>query len=335
VKESASCSLSSIEILSSLSPEELSSLYARMTREEYAAGEPLFRESEAGEVMYIVLSGAVSISVRSPDGEMIEIAQITEGNFFGEMSIFDSTPRSATCIPLCNTSVLSLKAEDFFLFIKEMPEAGIRVMHRMLGTITTRLRNTDAFLADMVTWGEKARTRAITDDFTGLYNRRFLDTAMENSFFEAEHKGEPLSVVMLDLDHFGTLNNEYGQAAGDTIILEAVRAFRKIFSRKEILARYGGDEFIFLLPGTTGEKAEELCRELLEKLRKIKVPDRSEGSIKMITASIGIASFPAHGNTAPLIRECSDKALYKAKEKGRDTVVLWTEQGKESGEDDG
>ncbi|MCK5197619.1 MAG: cyclic nucleotide-binding domain-containing protein, partial [Spirochaetales bacterium] len=192
--------LKSIGILSSLSHKELELLYSYMNTEEYRKGQTLFNEGDTGEIMYIVLSGSVSISVNTPDGKILEIAEITAGNFFGEMSIFDSAVRSATCTPKCDTKVLSLKADDFYEFIKNNPIAGSNIMHRMLKITTLRLNNTGAFLSDMVTWGEQARTRAITDDFTGLYNRRFLDEALEDRFAEAKGEGHYLSVIMIDLD---------------------------------------------------------------------------------------------------------------------------------------
>lgn len=316
--------LRSIEILSSLSREELDSLYSLMNTEGYLKGQTLFNEGDTGEIMYIILSGSVSISVNLPDGKALEIAEITEGNFFGEMSIFDSAARSATCSPKCNTKVLSLKAGDFYEFIKNKPEAGINIMRRMLNITTMRLEKTGAFLSDMVTWGEQARTRAITDDFTGLYNRRFLDEAIKDRTAEALDKSLPLSIVMIDLDHFGTLNNEYGQQIGDRVILAIVPIFRKLFRKGDILARYGGDEFTFLLPGTTGAEARDICSKLVREIRKIDLLKNLGGSLKKVTASIGIACFPDHADSASRIKERADQALYKAKEAGRDTVVLWT-----------
>lgn len=318
--------LKSIEILSSLSNKELELLYSYMNIEEYRKGETLFREGDTGEIMYIVLSGSVSISVNTPDGKVLEIAEISSGNFFGEMSIFDSAARSATCSPKCDTSVLSFKADDFYEFIKNNSIAGSNIMHRMLKITTERLNNTGAFLSDMVTWGEKARVRAITDDFTGLYNRRFLDEALEGRFAEAKSEDNYLSVAMIDLDNLGTLNDEYGQEMGDKIILAAVQIFKKLFRKDDILARYGGDEFTFLLPGLSGKEALSVCSTLVREIRQISLLNNLGGSLKNITISIGIACFPDHAGSVSGLSEKADQALYQAKEDGRDRAVLWTDK---------
>ena len=315
--------LQSIDILSSLNEDELEALYTHMKEESYREGEVLFNEGDDGEIMYIVLSGSVAISVNTRGGESLEIAEITEGNFLGEMSIFDSSARSATCIPKCDTIVLSLNTADFYDYIGRKPEAGISIMHKMLNTLTFRLKNTGAFLSDMVTWGEQARVRAITDDFTGLYNRRFIDEAINERVSESRSRGTPLSLIMVDLDHFGTLNNLYGQETGDKVLLEVVAVFKKLFSKKDILARYGGDEFFFLCPSTDGKEALEICSALNKELRTINTLENLDGPLKKVTASIGISCCPDHGVIPEKLLEAADKALYRAKEAGRDTSHLW------------
>lgn len=319
--------LKTITILSSLSSEQIQTLHSHMEEEHFPEGQALFNEGDKGEIMYIVLTGAVSILVNTPDGKKIEIAEITAGNFLGEMSIFDSSARSATCVPKCDTTVLSLKSDDFYKFLKDKPEAGISIMHSMLKTITKRLQDTGAFLSDMVTWGEQARVRAITDDFTGLYNRRFLDEAIEERLIESKSASQPLSLVMIDLDHFGTLNNLYGQETGDKILLKVIEIYREIFRKEDILARYGGDEFIFLLPNTEGEKSLGLCMELNRKLRQIDLLKSYDGELKKITASIGISCFPDHTDSTDGLKELADMALYEAKKAGRDTTKLWSNPG--------
>jgi len=320
--------LRKIEILSDLSPEELRSVRGLMKTVHIEKDKTLFFEGEEGDELFIILSGCVAISVKTPDGEALPIAEVRGGNFFGEMSIFEQAPRSATCCTREDSTLLSLSGRDFYGFLEQNPEITIKIMHRMLTITSQRLQEASAFLSDMVTWGEEARRRAVTDELTGLYNRRFLDDALKERFEEARRRGRPLSLVMVDLDYFGELNKQYGQEAGDRVITAVVPVFRSIFGEKDILARYGGDEFIFILLDRGPEEALELCTRLTKRLKKLRVLEDLEGSIRRVSASIGVASFPAHAADLAALKECMDQALYRAKELGRDRVELYDSTGR-------
>ena len=315
--------LKQINILSSLSEDEFSLLYSLMRRLDIEPGEILFNEGDKGEELYIVVGGSISISVKVQGGGNVEVAVIKEGHFFGEMSIFDNAPRSATCSAREKTTLLAFNKEDFFDLVGNYPATAIKILYRMLSTTIIRLQETGSFLSDMVTWGENARKRAVTDDFTGLYNRRFLDDALEDNIAKARLSSLPLSLVMVDLDNFGKLNKEYGEETGDQVILSAVPVFREVFRNSDILARYGGDEFTFILPETEPEKALSLCSDAVTKLREIDILKDRKGKIKKVTASIGIASYPLFAETIEELREKADLALYRAKEGGRDSAVLF------------
>ncbi len=319
--------LQKIEILSELSPEELQRIHGLMKTVHIEKEKTLFHEGEDGDELFIVLSGSVNISVKTPDGVVLPIADITGGNFFGEMSIFEQAPRSATCCTRENTTLLSLSGKDFYAFLKQHPETTIKVMHKMLTITSQRLQETGAFLSDMVTWGEEARRRAVTDELTGLYNRRFLDDALEERFEESRRQGRPLSLVMVDLDYFGALNKEYGQEVGDRVIVEAVQVFRSIFGTEDILARYGGDEFTFILMDRGPEEALSLCTRLARDLRELPVLADLGGRIKRVSASIGITSFPDHADSLESLKEKTDRTLYRAKELGRDRAELYDPAG--------
>ncbi len=306
--------LSRIEIFKDLKEPELSTLKSRMERKEYPKGTIIFQEGDEGKEMYIVLSGSIGISVRLPDSTELPLAQIQAGNFFGEMSIIEQAPRSATCRTLEDSVFLTLDAGSFFELLEQNPRVALKIMKRMVGILSRRLTTTGSLLSDMVRWGEGARKRAVIDEFTGLYNRRFLDEAIHTQVAHAISTQTPLSLVMVDLDRFGELNRTYGQEFGDILILEASRVFRTTFRAEDILARYGGDEFTFILPNSDAEVALELCQKTNEALRNLSFPLHPE---VRLSASIGIASLPRHAQTVESLREQADKALYRAKEEGR------------------
>jgi two-component system cell cycle response regulator len=176
----------------------------------------------------------------------------------------------------------------------------------------------------MVEWGEEARRRAITDELTGVYNRRFLDEALKDYFAAARESGKPLSLIMVDLDHFREINEIYGPQAGDRTLVEAVSAFKRVLRGKDVIARYGGDEFTVILPETglqaAGELAEKIRREIAGGAARPEPGDARKPGVR-VTTSQGVAAFPDNGDDIRTIKEKADGALYRAKEAGRNRVV--------------
>ncbi len=315
--------LGTIEIFSNLTDEELLTLSERIEEQSIEPEQVLFYEGDKGDELYIVREGEIAITVKLPTGEDLEISTVTQGNFFGEMSIFEHAPRSATCYAKKKCRLLTLKGDVFYTLINTYPELATKIMYRMLNITTERLSSTSNFLSDMVQWGEEARKRAVTDGFTGLFNRRFLDSALNDQFSIAKRKKQNLAIAMVDLDHFGTLNKEYGEKTGDEIILSAVAVFKKIFRTTDLLIRYGGDEFTFILPNTSGEDALKLCNTVCAQLRELTILKQKNGTLTHITSSIGIAAFPEHASSVTELIDRADKALYAAKEQGRNRAMVF------------
>jgi diguanylate cyclase (GGDEF)-like protein len=317
--------LGGIEIFSGLPEDELCVLAAKMQRRSFKPGEAMFREGESGDELFVVASGLVSVSVRSEDAEDIELSRVGRGAFFGEMAILERAPRSATCRALEETECLVLESVDFESLLDEAPNAAVGVLERMLGIAAGRLMKTGSFLSQMVQWGDTARKRAITDAATGLFNRRYLDDSFEAIVGRSKRDNAELSFAMFDLDRFGKLNATYGAEFCDRVILAVAHAFREVFSEEDILVRYGGDEFCFLIPASRAE-AFRSCEAVCAAVRSIVFPEHPD---LRISCSIGIAHFPAAGSPDEL-KEKADKALYQAKEGGRDRAVAWSGSGSPS-----
>lgn len=281
--------------------------------------EILFSEGDPGCEMFIILKGRVAVSVKTSGNEVIRLAEMSGGSFFGEMSLIENLPRSATCTLLESSSFLSLDNTSLLALMKDYSAIAEKILYRMLTTTSSRLFNTSALLSDMVQWGEKARLRVITDEFTGLYNRRFLDDAMNTEFRKAIMSNTMLTVAMVDLDHFGSVNKTFGESFGDTVILRVTEVFKKGFRSNDILARYGGDEFTFLFPGTTGEDAQKMCAKVCEEIAALTFTEQAEFKI---TTSMGIATFPIHAQNIEQLNAKADKALYSAKEGGRNQATI-------------
>ncbi len=323
--------LKSVRIFSDLTNEEIQAFLRLLHPRTLRKGETLFQQGDAGGEMFVVESGAMGIAVTLDDGKNLEIAEFKKGDFFGEMSIFEKEPRSATCYAKSRSRLLAMKEGEFFQFVETNPASAGKVMTRMLAVTRRRLENTGGFLSDMVQWGEDARRRAITDPLTGLYNRRYLEEALEEYFMKARNGSKPLSVVMLDLDHFRGINEKYSEKVGDRVITAAAEIFRRFLRATDVAARYGGDEFTFILPDTDVETARpimENIRRTIEEsdLLERTVPeskDRSEkSSAPKVTTSQGLACYPDHASDPKMLKEAADGALYRAKESGRNRIVV-------------
>ncbi len=313
-----------------LDEPELETVGKILEEETIPSGSRLFSQGDAGEELYIVKTGCIGSSITLEDGSQREIAVFHAGDFFGEMSIFESAPRSATCYAKEDSVVLKLPANAFFSFVKDNSETAIKIMYRMLNITTQRLENTGQFLSDMVTWGEEARKRAITDEFTGVYNRRFLEDVIGDHFRSSQREAKPLSLIMVDLDRFREINEAFGNEMGDRVILEAVGVFLRNLRDTDIIARYGGDEFTVLMPNTSLEEARQLawaiCREVAQ-LPLLK--EAGGGAIDQITTSQGVASYPDCASDLKGLRAAADEALYRAKEAGKNCVEAAAAGGRE------
>ena len=314
--------LSRIDIFSSLSAPELALLGSRMGQRSFRPGESMFREGESGDELFVVASGLVSVSILSKDAETIELSRVGAGAFFGEMAMLERAPRSATCTAVEPTRCLVLPAADFEALMAEAPSVAVRVLDRMLGIAAGRLVKTGSFLSQMVQWGDEARKRAITDAATGLFNRRYLEDSFGSTVAAAEREGRELSYAMFDLDRFGKLNAAYGAEFCDRLIVLASEVFRRAFAEEDILVRYGGDEFCFLILAPEAESFRR-CERVCEELRTMSFPEHPE---LRISCSIGLASFPSRASGMEELKERADRALYLAKEAGRDRAILWTRE---------
>jgi diguanylate cyclase (GGDEF)-like protein/PAS domain S-box-containing protein len=167
---------------------------------------------------------------------------------------------------------------------------------------------------------ETLRSQAIRDDLTGLFNRRYMEETLERELHRVNRLGLPLSVAMLDLDHFKQYNDTFGHHAGDELLRALSRLFRSQVREDDIACRYGGEEFLIIMPGAslevTLDRTEHL-RQCVKQLHEL----RPSQFLHPITISIGLAIFPDNGSSGSALIQAADAALYRAKKEGRDRVV--------------
>jgi two-component system, cell cycle response regulator len=174
---------------------------------------------------------------------------------------------------------------------------------------------------ELVAAREALRTQAIRDSLTGLFNRRYMGEALERELRRAEHGGQPVGLVMLDVDHFKSLNDTLGHQAGDDLLTHIGSLLQARTRREDIACRYGGEEFLLILPGAPIEVARRRAEEMRQEMRETTVEHRGR-PLGAISVSAGVACFPEHGKTSDELLRAADMALYRAKELGRDRVEV-------------
>lgn len=163
------------------------------------------------------------------------------------------------------------------------------------------------------------RQQGVRDELTGLFNRRYLIDAMQRELHRADRRNEPVSVLVLDVDHFKHFNDNFGHGAGDMILRYLGELLRDHTRGADIVARYGGEEFVVMLPATQGAEAG-VCAENLRMMAS-RMSIAYEGRVlPQLTVSIGVASYPVDGRDINTLINAADGALYRAKRGGRNRV---------------
>ena len=173
----------------------------------------------------------------------------------------------------------------------------------------------------------KLSRQSATDGLTGIANRRKFDDTLAVEWQRAARSGTPLSLLMVDIDHFKRFNDHYGHVAGDECLRQVTEILATCVRRAgELLARYGGEEFVLLLPGADLAHAEDLARRCLQRMDRRAIPHAASASGSVVTLSIGVAQvFPDASQTADSLVNAADTAMYRAKMDGRARYVVATE----------
>jgi diguanylate cyclase (GGDEF)-like protein/PAS domain S-box-containing protein len=220
------------------------------------------------------------------------------------------------CIPLISQDetigILHLRGEqqggvDAFLGIKQQ----LAIM--AADQITLALAN--------LALRETLRVQSIRDALTGLFNRRYMEETLLYELARTKRRGTMLGVIMLDVDRLKQVNDTFGHEAGDSLLQGLGRWLQSNIRTGDISCRYGGDEFVLILPDASLEATSQRARQICEGIRSLKIEHQGR-PLEGMSVSVGVAEFPRHGETRDELLAAVDAALYKAKQQGRNTVVV-------------
>jgi diguanylate cyclase (GGDEF)-like protein len=167
----------------------------------------------------------------------------------------------------------------------------------------------------------RLRELSVRDSLTGLFNRRYLEEALALELIRAARKQYPIGIIMADIDHFKRFNDTHGHAAGDAVLVQVGNFLRTHVRSSDITCRFGGEEFILILPEASRKITQMRAEHIREDARHLHVQYEGQ-TLEAVTLSLGVAAFPDHGSTNDAILGAADTAMYRAKRDGRDRVVV-------------
>ncbi len=168
---------------------------------------------------------------------------------------------------------------------------------------------------------DRLRQQSIRDPLSGLYNRRYLEESAQRELTRCGRRGQPLSLLMLDIDHFKQFNDTHGHPGGDALLAEFGQLLQAMTRGEDIACRYGGEEFTLILPEADESAALQRAEAIRAAVEAMQVMHLG-AALSKITVSIGVATFPEHGATPDVLMLLADEALYRAKRAGRNRVEM-------------
>jgi diguanylate cyclase (GGDEF)-like protein/PAS domain S-box-containing protein len=225
----------------------------------------------------------------------------------------DQDINSTLCIPLI------AQGENLGLFYLDTKFATIlpEAKQQLARTVAERI----ALAIANLRLQETLQHQSIRDPLTGLFNRRYLEEIFNQELSRAQRQQQQIGVIMLDIDHFKRFNDTYGHEAGDYVLQMVGILLKDSVRASDVVCRYGGEEIILVLPNSSLEATQSRAEEIRLAIAKLSISHNGQ-LLGIITASLGVASFPQHGATGNAIIQEADAALYRAKAAGRNQVIL-------------
>ncbi|WP_165667142.1 GGDEF domain-containing protein [Metapseudomonas otitidis] len=269
-------------------------------------GEVLLSPFDRNQYLYLVVRGALQVYLGSLDNQPMSTLGV--GDCAGEISFIDHEHPSAYVVAAEPSTVLRLHREALLKLFQQSPQ----MMQNLLELLCERVRGGNRVILD-------TEQNANVDTLTGLYNRRWLEHVYARESTRCAFNGQPLCLLMLDVDHFKAYNDRHGHLAGDYALCLVAHTLRNQLRPKDSMSRFGGEEFVILLPDIALDEARRIGERLRASLEQITSFYSPVGVLPGVTVSIGLTEMAPRDDLKSLIAR-ADQALYDAKMRGRNCL---------------
>ena len=295
-----------MRLFQNVATSNLSQLLKGFRACELEAGEILLSPFKRNQYLYLLLEGQLKVYLGSLDNQAA--STLEAGECAGEVSCIDNQPPSAYVVATTASVVLRLHRKALLALFSQSPQ----LMQNLLELLCQRVRQSNQGILD-------SEQHANIDTLTGCFNRRWLEHVYQRESTRCAYNSQPLCMLMLDVDHFKPYNDQHGHLAGDYALCLVAHTLRNQLRPKDSLTRFGGEEFVILLPDISEEEARSIGERLRLALQKISSFHSPVGVIPGVTVSIGLAKMRPKDSLQGLIAR-ADSALYRAKRQGRNCL---------------
>ena len=278
------------------------------------AGQVLLDPKHGNTNIYIVLSGELLVCLEPRVAN--PIVRMGIGDCVGELSIIDDSPPSAYVVSAVQTELLVISKPVLWRMLALQQAMALNLLH----VLSHRIRENNLVLLGSLELQRKYRNEAESDTLTGLHNRVWFEEVFPKQLELCERIGQQASLLMLDIDHFKKVNDQYGHQSGDDALRHIGLLLRRNLRSTDLCARYGGEEMIVLMPGTDTMQARLTADRLREGIANAALP-LEDGRLIQLSISGGIAEWQPGTRLDDLIR-AADQALYQAKHGGRNQIAV-------------
>lgn len=303
------------KLFRTVSPEAVETHLESCQHRHIKKGQTLLKPDENNPFVYVIASGAVSVHLRSPNSEPVAILQV--GDCVGEMSMIESREPAAYVLAKDDCDLLVIDHQT----LSQLISVSHGVARNLLLILSERLRHDNSLIANSLNSMAQFEHSATRDALTDLHNRHWMHDMFRREMQRCKNKGHDACLIMLDVDGFKTFNDRSGHLAGDHALTKVADTLRGQLRPTDLIARFGGDEFVVLLPDADLETAHAAA----ERIRNVFCSGDTDGTdlLLPITLSLGVAEMQPNDSLDSLLQK-ADRALYSAKAQGKNQTTLYT-----------
>lgn len=281
---------------------------------QLTAGQVLLDPNHLNTDIFVVLDGELLVCLEPRISN--PLVRLGTGDCVGELSIIDTSPPSAYVVAAVDTLVLAVAKTDLWAMLAAQQVMALNLLH----ILTRRIRENNVALLGSLELQREYRNKAETDALTGLHNRVWFEEVFPKQLDLCERTGQYASLMMVDIDHFKKVNDQYGHTCGDEALRHIGLLLRRNLRATDLCARFGGEEMIVLMPGSEVSQAKLTADRLRENIAAtpLLLPDGRQVELRI---SGGISQWQPGTRLQDLIR-AADQALYRAKDGGRNQIAI-------------